>query len=115
MHRALLALAVAVAALVILAPDALACSRDDHFYFDAFPDATCLLSQSATEIDALGGLRLATDGDLVTEKWDTPTEFATALDDTLAVTGPNDATATMQLAPTGLPLTGNAGVLAPPQ
>ena len=55
---------------------ALACSHDDSNYFETFVDATCLQSPlSNTTLDALGGLRLATNGTPTSTKWETDTDF----------------------------------------
>ena len=71
-------LVVTVVVLVALAAPAraLACSHDDSNYFETFVDATCLQSPlSNTTLDALGGLRLATNGTPTSTKWETDTDF----------------------------------------
>jgi predicted GH43/DUF377 family glycosyl hydrolase len=70
-----------VVALVVLCAfafpgRALACSHDDTSYFETFVDTSCLqLPLTNTTLDALGGLRLATNGTPATTTWDTDTDF----------------------------------------
>jgi predicted GH43/DUF377 family glycosyl hydrolase len=66
-----------VALLALYAPGrAVACSHDDTAYFETFVDASCLqLPLTNTTLDALGGLRLATNGIATTTSWDTDTEL----------------------------------------
>ena len=67
-----------MAALVALvAPGrAQACSHDDTAYFETFVDASCLQAPlTNTTLDALGGLRLATNGAAATTSWDSDPDF----------------------------------------
>ncbi|HET9324796.1 MAG TPA: hypothetical protein VFO03_13035 [Gaiellaceae bacterium] len=76
MHR--LAVCAAVfAALLLSAPSlAQACSRDDSVFYETFIDLTCLQPPlTNTTFDALGGLRLTTNGSPVTTAWDSHTDF----------------------------------------
>jgi predicted GH43/DUF377 family glycosyl hydrolase len=61
----------------LIAPSrAAACSHDDTAYFETFLDTSCTqLPLSNTTLDALGGLRLATNGTAATTPWDTDTDF----------------------------------------
>jgi len=80
MHRRLVVLIAAIAAVLALPSAASACSRDDQAYFDSFPDASCLLERTNTEIDTFGGLRLVTDGALgAPGVWDTQAHFETGI------------------------------------
>src|SRR5215469_14049113 len=55
---------------------ALACSRDDSNYYETFVDSSCLqLPLTNTTLDAMGGLRLATNGTPSMSTWDTDTDF----------------------------------------
>jgi predicted GH43/DUF377 family glycosyl hydrolase len=95
---------------------AFACSHDDANYYETFVDATCLQQPLAnTTLDALGGLRLATNGTPFTTTWDTDTDFNTGVNyqsqlfppvgvSTLQTTGVG-AAATLTLPSTPLPLT----------
>jgi hypothetical protein len=48
---------------------AFACSRDDSEYYETFVDTTCLQAPlNNTTLDALGGLRLATNGTPFTQE-----------------------------------------------
>ena len=70
-------LILAAALLALLAPGrADACSHDDTAYFETFVDTSCLQAPlTNTTLDALGGLRLATNGAAVTTSWNTDAEF----------------------------------------
>ena len=70
--------AILVASAALLAPStAAACSRDDTAWFETFVDTSCLVAPlSSTTLDALGGLRLVTNGAPVTTAWETDTHFA---------------------------------------
>ena len=67
-----------VAAAVVLPGAGQACSRDDTVFFETFLDTSCLqLPLTNTTLDALGGLRLTTNGTPVATAWDTtPTSTA---------------------------------------
>jgi predicted GH43/DUF377 family glycosyl hydrolase len=121
-------LVVTVVFLVALAAPAraLACSHDDSNYFETFVDATCLQAPlDNTTLDALGGLRLATNGTPASTTWDTDTDFNTGVTyqtqlfppvgvSTLQTSG-TGAAATLKLPSTPLPLTPDAAdpVLGP--
>ena len=95
---------------------AAACSHDDTAYFETFLDTSCLqLPLSSTTLDALGGLRLTTNGTVVTTPWDTDIDLDSGVNfqatlfppvgvRTLARSGTGTA-ATLTLPPTLLPLT----------
>jgi len=105
---------------------AFACSRDDSNYFETFVDATCLQQpQTNTTLDALGGLRLTTNGTPFNTIWDTDTDFNTGVSyqsqvfppvgvSTLHTSG-TGAAATLTLPSTPLPLAPDAAdpVLGP--
>jgi predicted GH43/DUF377 family glycosyl hydrolase len=105
---------------------AFACSRDDSNYFETFVDATCLQQpQTNTTLDALGGLRLTTNGTPFNTIWDTDTDFNTGVSyqsqlfppvgvTTLHTSG-TGAAATLTLPSTPLPLAPDAAdpVLGP--
>jgi len=105
---------------------AFACSHDDANYYETFVDATCLQAPlTNTTLDALGGLRLATNGAPFMTTWDTNTDFNTGVSyqsqlfppvgvSTLQTSGVG-AAATLNLPSTPLPLTPDAAnpVLAP--
>jgi len=76
MHRAAL-LAALFAAVALVAPSAAqACSRDDSVFYETFIDTSCLqLPLTNTTLDALGGLRLTTNGAPSLTPWDTNTDF----------------------------------------
>ncbi|HEU4943467.1 MAG TPA: hypothetical protein VFT18_09385, partial [Gaiellaceae bacterium] len=76
MHRLAVSAAVA-AALVLSAPSvAQACSRDDSVFYETFIDLTCLQEPlTNTTFDALGGLRLTTNGTPTATTWDSQTDF----------------------------------------
>src|SRR5215469_5362029 len=77
-RRLIVAFVAFCAALCALATPgrALACSHDDSNYYETFVDSTCLQSPlTNTTLDALGGLRLATNGAPFTTTWDTDTDF----------------------------------------
>ena len=121
-------LVVTVVFLVALAAPAraFACSHDDSNYFETFVDATCLQAPlDNTTLDALGGLRLATNGTPASTTWDTDTDFKTGVTyqtqpfppvgvSTLQTAG-TGAAATLKLPSTPLPLTPDAAdpVLGP--
>ena len=80
-------LVAALAALLVSAPAAAACSTSDTEYFDGFLDSACLVTPLASqvELDVLGGLRLKTNGAQTTlPVWDTDTDF----DDGVTYTAP---------------------------
>src|SRR6266508_3830390 len=70
-------MAVVVAATVLAAPEAAqACSRDDSVFYETFIDTSCLqLPLTNTTLDALGGLRLTTNGAPSATLWDGNTDF----------------------------------------
>jgi predicted GH43/DUF377 family glycosyl hydrolase len=117
--RLLTLLLVLVAALTA-AGRAAACSHDDTAYFETFLDSSCLQAPlSNTTLDALGGLRLVTNGAPVATAWDTDSDFVNGINfqatlfpsvgvSTLAVSGTGSA-ATLTLPTTPLPLTPDAG------
>ena len=94
---------------------ALACSRDDANYYETFVDTSCLqLPLTNTTLDAMGGLRLATNGTPTTATWDTDTDFNNGITyqsqlfppvglSTLQTSG-SGAAAALTLPPTSLPL-----------
>ena len=98
---------------------AYACSRDDSNYYETFVDATCLKQPlTNTTLDALGGLRLSTNGNPLTTTWDTDADFNNGVSyqsllfppigvSTLQTTGIG-APATLNLPSTPLPLTPDA-------
>jgi predicted GH43/DUF377 family glycosyl hydrolase len=95
---------------------ALACSHDDTSYYETFLDTSCLqLPLTNTTLDALGGLRLATNGTPSTSIWDTDLDFNNGVNyqttvfppvgvSTLQTTGTGSAAA-LTLPSTPLPLT----------
>jgi predicted GH43/DUF377 family glycosyl hydrolase len=120
-----------IVALVVLcalaAPGAAnACSHDDANYYETFVDTSCLqLPLTNTTLDALGGLRLATNGIPSSTIWDTDTDFNTGVNyqstpfppvgvSTLLTSG-SGTTAKLTLPSTPLPLTADAAnpVLSP--
>ena len=123
MRRLLLAACIAALAAPGVAQ---ACSRDDAIFYETFLDPTCLqLPLNNTTLDALGGLRLATNGTAATTRWDSDadlnagvsyegTTFGPVGVRTLAVSGTGTG-ASLQLPATLLPLTpdGANPVLAP--
>ena len=53
-----------------------ACSRDDSVFYETFIDLTCLQQPlTNTTFDALGGLRLTTNGTSAATTWDSHTDF----------------------------------------
>jgi predicted GH43/DUF377 family glycosyl hydrolase len=112
---------IVVVVLVALALPgrAFACSRDDSNYFETFVDASCLEQPlTNTTLDALGGLRLDTNGAPLTTTWDTDTNFNTGVSyqsqlfppvgvRTLQTSG-TGAAAALKLPSTTLPLTPDA-------
>jgi predicted GH43/DUF377 family glycosyl hydrolase len=113
MRRVLLiALFVALAAPGV----AQACSRDDATFYETFLDTTCLQTPlTNTTLDALGGLRLGTNGAPTTTPWDSDVDFNTGVGYQSATFGPvgvrtlatsgTGAAAALQLPATMLPLT----------
>jgi predicted GH43/DUF377 family glycosyl hydrolase len=79
MHRFPIAAGLVLAALLSVPSGAFACSKDDAAYFDGFPDASCLLTLTNTEIDTFGGLRLVTDGAVTDAVWDTSAHFTSGV------------------------------------
>ncbi len=77
MHRTALLAAVLTAAVALVAPEvAQACSRDDTVFYETFVDTSCLqLPLNNTTLDALGGLRLTTNGVPSATPWDSDTDF----------------------------------------
>ncbi len=102
--RLLMLLCVVLAALTA-AGRAAACSHDDTAYFETFLDTSCLQAPlSNTTLDALGGLRLVTNGVPSTTAWDTDGDFVNGVNfqamlfpsvgvSTLAVSGTGAAAA----------------------
>jgi predicted GH43/DUF377 family glycosyl hydrolase len=76
MNRAVL-LAAVIAAVALIGPSAAqACSRDDSVFYETFIDTSCLqLPLTNTTLDALGGLRLTTNGAPSVTPWDSNTDF----------------------------------------
>jgi predicted GH43/DUF377 family glycosyl hydrolase len=73
-------LVVLVVAALVSPGAAQACSKDDAAFFETFLDTSCLqLPLTATTLDALGGLRLATNGSSVAATWDTDGQFDTGI------------------------------------
>ena len=119
MRIRLLVLLLVVLAALTAAGRAAACSHDDTAYFETFLDASCLQAPlSNTTLDALGGLRLVTNGVPATTAWDTDGDFVNGVNfqatlfpsvgvSTLAVTG-TGAAASLTLPATPLPLTADA-------
>lgn len=117
--------------LLCLAPlvvptTASACSSDSSTYLETFIDAQCLAPGSVNAaIDALGGLRLTTNGAPASVSWDTDVDFANGITyqsvlfppvgvSTLATTGVGTG-ATLATPTTQLPLAADAtGVVLPP-
>src|SRR4029079_9949918 len=66
------AAALAAAACLVLPGAASACSTDANAHFETFLDTSCLQTPLVnTELGALGGLRLTTNGTPVSALWDT--------------------------------------------
>ena len=123
-----LALFAAIAATAFLCAPAMAqaCSRDDSVFYETFIDLTCLQQPLGnTTLDALGGLRLTTNGSPTTTQWDSHTDFDNGITHesvtypavgvrTLVRSG-TGAAATLGLPTTLLPLTPDTAspVLAP--
>jgi predicted GH43/DUF377 family glycosyl hydrolase len=117
----------ALALALALPGSAQACSKDDTAYFETFLDTSCLQAPlGSTTLDALGGLRLATNGTPTTATWDTDGDFANGITwesvpfqpvgvGTLQASG-NGSPAALGLPATLLPLTRDSGnpVLKPP-
>jgi predicted GH43/DUF377 family glycosyl hydrolase len=116
-----------VVLLALVAPGrAAACSHDDTSYFETFLDTSCLtLPLTNTTLDALGGLRLATNGSPSITSWNTDADFDNGVNYSSTLFGPfgvstlqrsgTGAAATLGLPPTVLPLTldGASPVLRP--
>ncbi len=114
--RALASAVSAAVCLLGLPGTAWACSTDANAYFETFLDTTCLQAPLInTELGALGGLRLTTNGTPTSTPWDTDTEFDGGVShesvtfppvgvSTLARAGTGTA-ASLGLPATGLPLT----------
>ena len=67
----------AIAAVLLGSSIAAACSQDNATYFETFLDPTCLkVPLTQTTLDALGGLRLDTNGTVTAKLWDTDVNFA---------------------------------------
>lgn len=78
--RAAAVVAALVAALAIPAAPAYACSSDDTAWFESFVDSACLVTPlSGTTLDALGGLRLQTNGVPIDSVWDTDVDLASGI------------------------------------
>src|SRR5436309_15929568 len=73
---------------LVLPGRAFACSRDDSNYYETFVDASCLQPLTNTTLDALGGLRLATNGTALTTTWDTDTDFNAGVSSQSQLFGP---------------------------
>jgi predicted GH43/DUF377 family glycosyl hydrolase len=74
--RALRAVALAAACSLLLPAGAWACSTDANAYFETFLDTACLQAPLVnTELGALGGLRLTTNGAPTATVWDNDTQF----------------------------------------
>jgi predicted GH43/DUF377 family glycosyl hydrolase len=127
MSRRLIVVLILVFLCTLAAPGrALACSHDDSNYFETFVDTSCMQQPlSNTTLDALGGLRLATNGTPFTTTWDTDTDFNNGVTyqaqsfgpvgvSTLQTSG-SGAAAALTLPSTPLPLTPDAAdpVLGP--
>src|SRR6266545_1422786 len=109
-------MAVVVAATALAAPEAAqACSRDDSVFYETFIDTSCLqLPLTNTTLDALGGLRLATNGTPATTSWNTDADFDNGVSYSSMLFGPfgvstllrsgTGAAATLGIPPTLLPL-----------
>jgi predicted GH43/DUF377 family glycosyl hydrolase len=115
MRRRLAIILVVLCALAVPGR-AVACSHDDANYYETFVDASCLQAPlTNTTLDALGGLRLATNGAPFMTTWDTDTDFNNGVSyqsqlfpplgvSTLQTSGLG-AAATLNLPSTPLPLT----------
>jgi predicted GH43/DUF377 family glycosyl hydrolase len=126
MARAIGAAALALVVGLVVPGSGWACSTDETAHFETFLDTTCLQAPLVnTELGALGGLRLTTNGVPVSALWDTDTELDAGIThesvlfppvgvSTLARSG-TGAAASLGLPATTLPLTrDNANpVLAP--
>ena len=118
MARRLVVALVFLCAL-LLPGRAFACSHDDSNYFETFVDSSCLqVPLTNTTLDALGGLRLVTNGTPFVTPWDTDTDFDNGVSyqsqlfppvgvSTLQRSG-TGAAATLKLPSTPLPLTPDA-------
>jgi predicted GH43/DUF377 family glycosyl hydrolase len=114
-------LAALIAVVVALAAPSLAqaCSKDDAVFYETFLDTSCLqLPLTNTTLDALGGLRLTTNGTAAVTAWDTDLDFDNGITHesvlfapvgvrTLARTGTGSAAA-LTLPTTLLPLSRDA-------
>jgi predicted GH43/DUF377 family glycosyl hydrolase len=118
-RRLVIVVAVAFACALALPGRAFACSHDDSNYFETFVDTSCLqLPLNNTTLDALGGLRLVTNGTPATSTWDTDSDFNNGINyqstpfppvgvSTLQTSGAGVA-ATLTLPSTPLPLSPDA-------
>jgi len=118
-RRIVIVVAVAFVCALALPGRASACSHDDSNYFETFVDTSCLqLPLNNTTLDALGGLRLATNGTPTTSTWDTDSDFNNGISyqstlfppfgvSTLQTSG-TGAAATLTLPSTPLPLSPDA-------
>lgn len=111
-RRAMIGLA-AIAAALLGSSIASACSQDNATYFETFLDTSCIqLPLTQTTLDALGGLRLDTNGTVTNKLWDTDINFAGEPGlffprvgvSTLQTTG-TGAAAVLDIPIVGLPLT----------
>lgn len=107
-------LVAALAALLVGAPAASACSTDDTAWFEGFLDSSCLGALNSTELDTLGGLRLQTTGATATTTWTTDDDFTTGVSYQAKIFGPigfstlfakPDPANTLELPAAGLALT----------
>ena len=75
--RQLAVCAAILAAFLLSTPaETHACSRDDSVFFETFIDVTCVQQPlTNTTFDALGGLRLTTNGTSTATTWDSHTDF----------------------------------------
>src|SRR5215216_6195581 len=74
--HALRTAALAAVCCLALPGTAWACSTDASAHFETFLDTTCLQTPLVnTELGALGGLRLTTNGTPISTLWDTDTQL----------------------------------------
>ena len=96
-----------------------ACSKDDATFYETFLDSSCLQAPlNNTTLDALGGLRLATNAAATTTAWDSDTDFNAGVGYQGTTFGPvgvrtlvtngTGAAASLQLPQTLLPLAPDA-------
>ena len=99
--RAARAAALAVACCLALPGSAWACSTDATTYFETFLDTTCLQTPLVnTQLGALGGLRLTTNGTPTSTLWDTDTQLDAGVSHE-SVTFPPVGTSTLARSGTG--------------